>query len=479
MSIRTWFRTSRVRHGLAAGAVVLAAGGLVLARSAAGEQTPAGAIAAVSPGGANSASFSGPGVHGTFALSHSKVLRGGEQQVFASLVLKADPMAEQARERAPLSIAIVLDTSGSMAGEKLDQAKRSAIQLVRDLRDDDEIAFVRYSSDSEVLQPLARAGRVRADLITRVQALSPGGGTNIAPALSQGVLALADAGKGRVRRVILASDGLDGTRAASEEVARDSAGRGITTSSMGIGLDFDEGYMGAVAQAGRGNFAFVKDASTLATFLRRELEETASTTIESATARIKLPAGVRFVRATGADARPLASGAEVELALGSLFAGDERRVIVELAASLDSDAARAVEGQVSWSRVGGDTAQARIAGLALTGSTSVAEVEAGRDLAVLADAMSVIASRRQIEAAEAYQQGDVGRAQALIDQNMVELKTVAAKAPKPAASALQKQVLAYESTKQEFMSAAPSSTAGKAAAKSAVASDISNLARRK
>src|SRR6185295_6413432 len=155
-----------------------------------GAQPLPGAVAAVTPSGLNTTSFAGPGAHGTFALSHTKILSGGEQRVFAELVLKADP-AEQAKERAPLSMAIVLDTSGSMAGEKIDQAKQSVIQLLRDLRDDDEIALVRYSTESEVVQPLARAGRVRADLISRVEGLSAGVGTNIAPALSQGLSTLA------------------------------------------------------------------------------------------------------------------------------------------------------------------------------------------------------------------------------------------------------------------------------------------------
>ena len=141
-------------------------------------------------------------------------------------------------------------------------------------------------------------------MIARVSALSANGGTNIAPALSAGLRALEGAARGRVKRVVLASDGLDGTRVQSESVARESAGRGVTVSSMGIGLDFDEGYMGGVAQAGHGNFAFVRDGAALTTFLQRELLETASTTIESAAARIKLPEGVRFVRAIGADARP-------------------------------------------------------------------------------------------------------------------------------------------------------------------------------
>ena len=69
--------------------------------------------------------------------------------------------AERAQQRAPLSIAVVLDTSGSMGGEKIEQAKQAVVRLIRDLRDDDEIAFLRYSTDSEIAQPLARAGAVR------------------------------------------------------------------------------------------------------------------------------------------------------------------------------------------------------------------------------------------------------------------------------------------------------------------------------
>src|SRR5258708_227264 len=156
MSIRTWLRTPRVRRTLAGSAIVLAAGGLVLARTPVEARPPTGAVAFVA-NGSNSVSFSGPGAHGAIALSHTRVLAGGGRRVVAEVDVYADASAE-ARERAPIPMAVVLDTSGSMAGEKLDQAKTSVIQLIRDMRDDDEIALVRYSSDAELIQPLARAG---------------------------------------------------------------------------------------------------------------------------------------------------------------------------------------------------------------------------------------------------------------------------------------------------------------------------------
>ena len=164
MSIRTWLRMPRIRRGLAASAVILAAGDLILARTPAGaapllRPTPGAPIGAVATG-SSSATFAATGAHGTFALSHTHVLAGSERRFFAELDLTADAAA-RAQERAPLSIAVVLDTSGSMDGAKIEQAKQAVVRLIRDLRDDDEIAFVRYSTDSELVQPLARAGSVR------------------------------------------------------------------------------------------------------------------------------------------------------------------------------------------------------------------------------------------------------------------------------------------------------------------------------
>jgi Ca-activated chloride channel family protein len=458
---------------LAAGLVVLSTGGLVLART----PTGSGGIATpethvVLAGGSNAAAFAGPGVRGRFALSHTAILRGGERRVFAELDLSAEASQKQV-ERAPLSMAIALDTSGSMEGEKINEAKRACIRMIREMRDDDQIAFLRYASDVEVVQALARVGSVREGLIARIQHLEAGGGTNIPPALSLATGQLAEASKGRVRRVVLASDGLDSTRAVAERYAKQSADKGITVSSMGIGLDFDEGYMGGVAKAGRGNFGFVKDASSLATFLHRELEETATTTVENVVAKIRLPEGVRLVQASGCDARQ--SGGEVELAVGSLFAGDERRIIVELAATVGAGETRGFDGTVAWAAVGGDTATARFAGVALTGTDDALAVEAGRDGAVLANATSVIASAREIQAAEAFSRGDKAGAQALVDQNMLDLRAAASAAP-AAAPRLMAQHRAYERDRGAF-AAPPSSDEGRAAAKGVAEKNIANGSR--
>ncbi len=479
MSIRRFVEAPRVRRGLAASVVVLAAGGLVLFRSPADARVAVVQVAHgdTAPLGPSSVSFTAPGGHGTLGLSHSRLLAGGERRLYAELKLTADEV-DKARERAPLSLAIVLDTSGSMDGEKIERARDAVKKLLRDMREDDEIAFVRYSSDSELVQPLARVGSVRGELLRRIDAMSAGGGTNIAPALSQGTRALAEAGKGRVRRVVLVSDGLDSTRPQSEATARDSAERGVTVSSMGIGLDFDEAYMGAVARIGHGNFGFVKDADTLTTFLRRELEETATTTLEGATARIPLPRGFRFVRAAGADARVVDDGTAVELRMGSLFGGDQRRVVLELAGRVDAGEVRGIDAQVGWSRVAGGAADVKLGRLEVTGTDDARAVEEGRDGAIWADAMSALASIRQLEATEAYTRGETARAQALIDENLADLGGAAAAAPPAASAALHNQMQVYEQTREQFGRAQAGSAEGKTAAKAAAERDLGNVSRK-
>jgi Ca-activated chloride channel family protein len=234
--------------------------------------------------------------------------------------------------------------------------------------------------------------------------------------------------------------------------------------------------MGGVARMGRGNFAFVKDASALAGFLRRELKEGATTTIETATARITLPEGVRAVRAVGADLDTSHSGV-VELSMGSLFAGDERRVIIELQGQLPAGELRSLSASVAWSRVGGGGAEAKIEHLDVAGAFTAAEVEEARDGAVLASAVSALASVRQLEATEAYNRGEGARAQALIEENELQIAAAATVAPAPSAQALQRQLEDYRATKGSFAAAAPGSTAGKAAAKSAASKDLANMGR--
>jgi Ca-activated chloride channel family protein len=406
------------------------------------------------------------------------VLAGGRQRIFAEVRVKGDQV-DEARERAPLSMVIVLDASGSMSGEKLIEAKRSVVRMLEQMRPDDEVAFVRYDSSPELLQPMARVSSVRSSLIERVQGIEAGGGTNIPAALSESMRAVQQAGRGRVQRVVLVSDGLDSTRNESERIASDAGERGVTVSSLGIGLGFDEAYLASVARMGHGNFGFVENAGSLARFLDRELTETASTTVERAELSLSLPAGLRFVRAIGAEAsKSESAGMErIQLRLGSLFSGDERRVVVELEANAQYGDLLQLDASASWDQVGGEHASMSIDPLRLTVTDDAEAVSRARDARVYANSMSAVASARQLEATEAYGRGDTARAQQLIDDNLRQLAEARAEAPGAAGEALDSQADGYRKEKEAFAAAPPASPEGRAAAKRSTERDAANLGR--
>lgn len=466
-------RTSPLRRGFAVGALVIAAGGLVLLQAPRSAARPAQAMpmSPSTPASASAVRFAGDGAQGTLALSHGAVLAGGERRVYAELKLRADQ--DQARQRAPVSLAVALDTSGSMGGDKIQQAKEAVVKLIQEMHDEDEIAFLTYEDTPVLRQPLTPVGKVRSQLIAQVRRLEAGGGTNIPGALDGALQALQEAGEKRVRRLVLVSDGLDSGRARSEGLARQAATRGVALSSLGVGLDFDESYMASVARIGHGNFAFVKEGAELARFLRQELEESATTRVDAATVRLQLPRGVTLGQVAGATAS--AQGDRVELQLGALFAGEERRVIVELISRLPAEETRLITGDFSWkSRKNDGLVGAPWGQLALVGTASPEVESRSLDGAVLASATSVLASVRQIEATEAYARGDAGRAQALIQDNLMELQQARKVAPADLAIALGNQASAYNDTGKKFQ-ASPGSAEGKAAAKSSYHKEVRNL----
>lgn len=469
MSIRAFAVNPRARRALAAAAVVLSVGALVLTRTSVSADTSLPLSA-----GSGGVTFSGPGVQGSLALSQDKVWSERNQSLFAELRF-ASTAERSASGRAPLSLALVLDTSGSMQGDKMEQARSSVLRLIDSMSDGDEIALVRYATTAELVQPLTRLGSVRSSLRSRVLQMGAGGGTNIPGGLGAGLDALRFADGDRIHRLVLVSDGLDSSRPQSESLAQSSAARGVTISALGIGLDFDEAYLSAVARMGRGNFGFVRDGSALARFLDRELRETAATTVRNAMATLRLPAGVHFVRAIGAEAR--VRDRQLELQMGSLFAGDERRVVIELSTDARQGEELHLDTEVAWSDVEGHSNDLRLASLSVLATPDRDEAERSRDPQIYARCLSAVASLRNLEAAQAYADGDQARADAILGQNLADLRAAATAAPAEEAEQLEAQAHSYADTQRRFKAAAPRSAAGRTAAKKAAEADNANLAR--
>ena len=252
---------------------------------------------------------------------------GGETTLLIRLTAAPDP---NARLAAPVDVAFVLDRSGSMGGNKLALAKEGVALALERLRPSDRVALVIYDDEVEVMQPLTDASETALARLQRaLRPLDAGGSTFLSGGWIAGCQELAnapagDTGRTRIRRVILLTDGLANVGILDpQELARHASQlrkRGIVTTTVGVGLGFDEGLLFAMAEAGGGNFVYAENAVSLRNFFAQELQEMLQIASTTTTLHLTLP---HRVRGELVSAFPVErEGKTLKIAIGDVPAGD-------------------------------------------------------------------------------------------------------------------------------------------------------------
>jgi Ca-activated chloride channel family protein len=248
----------------------------------------------------------------------------------------AAPEAERASAREPLSVAFVIDRSGSMGGSKIRLAREAVVQALRMLKSSDRFSVVCYDHEIDVVVPSTLAtGEAIRNAVGQVQQLQARGNTNLGDGWLKGCEELAaHLTQGQIARCLLLTDGLANNGITDQaELARHAGelrSRGITTSTIGLGEDFDEVMLEGMARAGGGHFYYVETAVQIADCLTGELGEALEIVARDVTVAIQAPAGTsvetlnRFtVRQEDGRASvvlgDLASRQEVELVLRLTF----------------------------------------------------------------------------------------------------------------------------------------------------------------
>ncbi len=161
------------------------------------------------------------------------------------------PPAEAAGKATPRDLTILLDTSGSMGGEPLEQARRVASALVDRLGDEDTLHLVEFSNDTRSFRTLpSRATKAtKADALAWLSRLRASGGTE----MRTGILrALRDVRPGRSAQVVLVTDGLIGfEREIVSAIFRDNV-HGARVHTVGVGSAVNRSLLAPAARAGRG-----------------------------------------------------------------------------------------------------------------------------------------------------------------------------------------------------------------------------------
>jgi len=224
------------------------------------------------------------------------VLKGSPQEVVVKIDLSAIAGKKKTR-RTPLNLAVVLDKSGSMTGAKLEKTKQAAMQLVDRLAPNDIFSLVIFSDHAEVLVSAQKVEDKDA-LKEKIQSIRADGST----ALYSGVKLGADQieeylSSKRINRVILLSDGLANVGPSSPRELRrlgsQLAERGISVTTIGVGDDYNEDLMAALAEASDANYYYVKDTEKLPEIFAKELGEMLSVAARDVRIEIICPDGVQ------------------------------------------------------------------------------------------------------------------------------------------------------------------------------------------
>jgi Ca-activated chloride channel homolog len=146
--------------------------------------------------------------------------------------------------RLPLNFTLVLDRSGSMAGEKIRTMREAVKNIIDQLSSDDIISIVVFESRTQVLVPAQAAGDKSA-LKQQVDKIRDGGGTNLAPGLQEGLNQAVQFHKGeRVSRIVLLTDGeATDSENDSRRVADQAGGMGIPIVGLGFGKDWKHDFL--------------------------------------------------------------------------------------------------------------------------------------------------------------------------------------------------------------------------------------------
>ncbi len=186
------------------------------------------------------------------------------------------PIPEAIGERPPLNIGLVLDRSGSMSGNgKLNYALAAARLLIEQLTPRDRLSLTIFDDAVQTLAASALAVD-RQRLLDLLPAIVPGGSTALHDGWREGVAQVQPHVQPQaLDRVLLLTDGLANVGEVNPDViatdVKQASLQGVGTSTMGVGADYNEDLLEAMARSGDGNYYYIQSPDELPALFQTEL----------------------------------------------------------------------------------------------------------------------------------------------------------------------------------------------------------------
>jgi uncharacterized protein YegL len=205
--------------------------------------------------------------------SRSVLPASQEPQLLYALVELSAQSGATKMPRLPLNLCLVIDRSSSMRGERLQQVKQAAMQILDLLGDHESFALVTFNDRAEVVVS-AQLARARAEIKRQISAIEAAGGTEMATGLALGVQELQRAMMPRaVHRLLLLTDGRTyGDEGRCVEIARRAQSRGIGITALGIGSEWNEDLLETIAARENSRTHYITSAAEITKIFTAEVE---------------------------------------------------------------------------------------------------------------------------------------------------------------------------------------------------------------
>ncbi len=356
------------------------------------------------------------------------VVAGDDAPLFVLIRFRAenlDPAKQAARP--PVNLSLVLDRSGSMADKgKMEYLKKASGMAVDRLTARDFLSVVEYDDEITLLWP-SQAVESAFAVKQLINGLEPRNTTNLVGGMMRGAGEVAARktqmnGDNAIHRVMLLSDGLanEGVTDPAEirRLVRGAKKDGVRISTLGLGRDYDEDLMQAIAENGGGNYYYIENPEQMVRIFERELNMLFSTVAKDARFEFEPGAGVKSVEiiSFGDAGDPQSTHFDME----SFYAGEERTIMLRIQPEADlfqPDSGTVSLGSLAFSYQDIGTGKRAVFNSQIDVTVTIDEAAAAQAVnhEVVVEANLFEAEKRHEEAIKKYEQGARAEADKLMD----------------------------------------------------------------
>lgn len=266
----------------------------------------------------------------TILYSRPNLIKLDEPQMLYIMLELEAPLEARQSPAPPLNVCLVLDRSTSMQGEKMDIVKAAAIQVLRNLRQQDILSVVTFSDRAEVNIP-ASYYQDRTRLEAKIQMILSSGATEIYQGLEAGAKeVMRSLDSRRVNHIVLLTDGHTyGDEQQCLALASKLAEHGIGISALGIGKEWNDIFLDVLATRTGGSSAYIAQPQDIKRLLLEKFNTFAQTYAEDITLSLSPVDGVELSYAFRLQPDPSPILLESPLRLGTILQDASTHVLFE------------------------------------------------------------------------------------------------------------------------------------------------------